>query len=372
MKKRTWLLILKAAALTAAATTFGCMAGSPARADPKADALLAKVMTAYGSATSLSVRLSTAIGAKYKAVVTIQLRKPDLVRMERTNPRLTFLSDGRDEYTLMAHNQYTKRPAIKGVFSRPQWLGGLPIPLFFGRGTLGFGKLSDAGTETKYSGRETVDGVAYDVVTVTGKTPYYYALKVFIGAGGLIGRSILEVSSQDDKTVETSDWLAQKINGVPATTSFAVVLPKGATPYERSVDYTSKLVAIGNPGPAFTLPTPTGGAVSLADSVAGHKAVLVNFWFNSCAPCHEEFPRLQQLYGEFKDKGLDLIAVNRGDNKESIAKYVAENKLTFKIAMAARAPESLPTTACLPIRQPTSSTVRGASFSAVSALRKRA
>ena len=34
-----------------------------------------------------------------------------------------------------------------------------------------------------------------------------------------------------------------------------------------------------------------------------------------------------------KDKGLDLIAVNSGDSKETIDKYVRENKFTFKIGM---------------------------------------
>jgi len=321
-------------ALSIAAAVACGLATAPARADDKADAVLAKVTTAYNSATSLSMRLSVAIGEKYREIVTIELRKPDLVRIERINPRLKFLSDGRSEYTLLADHQYIKQPVTQGRFSRAQWFGGLPIPLFFGRDTLGFGKVSDPGTQTNYSGRETVGGVAYDVVTVTGKTPYLYTLKVFVGDDGLIGRSILEDRSQDSKTIETSVWIGQKINTILATTSFAVVLPKDGRPYKSRVSYTAKLITIGNPAPVFTIPTPTGGAVSLADSIADHKAVLVTFWFNACAPCREEFPHLQKLYSELKDKGFELIAVNRGDNKEAINKYVAENKLTFKIGVA--------------------------------------
>ena len=42
---------------------------------------------------------------------------------------------------------------------------------------------------------------------------------------------------------------------------------------------------------------------------------------------------MQQLYSELKDKGLELIAINQGDKKETIQKYLNENKFTFKIGM---------------------------------------
>ena len=34
-----------------------------------------------------------------------------------------------------------------------------------------------------------------------------------------------------------------------------------------------------------------------------------------------------------KNKGFDLIAINSGDSKETIDKYVNENRFTFKIGM---------------------------------------
>lgn len=37
-----------------------------------------------------------------------------------------------------------------------------------------------------------------------------------------------------------------------------------------------------------------------------------------------------------KDRGLELIAVNRGDSEETIRKYVQEGKFTFPIVMGGK------------------------------------
>ena len=40
------------------------------------------------------------------------------------------------------------------------------------------------------------------------------------------------------------------------------------------------------------------------------KVVLVNFWFPTCIPCRDEFPRLQALYDKYKSRGFTIQAVN--------------------------------------------------------------
>jgi hypothetical protein len=40
------------------------------------------------------------------------------------------------------------------------------------------------------------------------------------------------------------------------------------------------------------------------------------------------------MYDELKDKGLEIVAVNRGDTAEQIQKYVREEKFSFPIVMA--------------------------------------
>lgn len=48
---------------------------------------------------------------------------------------------------------------------------------------------------------------------------------------------------------------------------------------------------------------------------------------------------MQRIYDELKDKGLELIAVNSGDSADTINKYAAANKFTFKIVMGGSGPQ---------------------------------
>jgi peroxiredoxin len=42
---------------------------------------------------------------------------------------------------------------------------------------------------------------------------------------------------------------------------------------------------------------------------------------------------LQKLYDEFKDKGLEIIAINSTDSKETILKFIEQGKFSFSIGM---------------------------------------
>lgn len=43
------------------------------------------------------------------------------------------------------------------------------------------------------------------------------------------------------------------------------------------------------------------------------RPLLVNFWATWCDPCREEFPDLVKIDAEFRNKGLDFIAVSLDD-----------------------------------------------------------
>ena len=42
---------------------------------------------------------------------------------------------------------------------------------------------------------------------------------------------------------------------------------------------------------------------------------------------------MQKLYNQFKNKGLELVAINSGDSPATINKYVKDNNWSFKIVM---------------------------------------
>jgi thiol-disulfide isomerase/thioredoxin/Cu/Ag efflux protein CusF len=62
------------------------------------------------------------------------------------------------------------------------------------------------------------------------------------------------------------------------------------------------------PAPDFTLPTLSGASIRFPD-LRG-KVVLLNFWATWCGSCRAEMPTLDALYRQYKDRGLEVLAVN--------------------------------------------------------------
>jgi len=89
----------------------------------------------------------------------------------------------------------------------------------------------------------------------------------------------------------------------------------------------------GFPAPDFTLKTPAGDLYTL--SALRGQPVLVNLWATWCPPCRAEMPAIQQLYEEYKDRGLVVLAVNSTvqDDPLAIAPFVKEYGLTFPILL---------------------------------------
>ena len=72
-------------------------------------------------------------------------------------------------------------------------------------------------------------------------------------------------------------------------TDFAVEHVYG---YDRSVD-----------------PQPLKQMVKFSDYVGKGTYVLVDFWSPWCGPCRREIPNIQQVYAEYKDKGLQVLSL---------------------------------------------------------------
>ena len=81
----------------------------------------------------------------------------------------------------------------------------------------------------------------------------------------------------------------------------------------------------------FSLPDLNGKTWNLKD-LRG-KVVFVNFWATWCPPCREEMPAMQQLYQEYRDKGLVMLGINFMESPNTIKPFVSEYKLTFPILL---------------------------------------
>jgi cytochrome c biogenesis protein CcmG/thiol:disulfide interchange protein DsbE len=89
----------------------------------------------------------------------------------------------------------------------------------------------------------------------------------------------------------------------------------------------------GAPAPDFTLMTPAGDSIRLAE-LRG-QAVLVNLWATWCPPCRQEMPAIQRIYREYRDQGFVVLGINTTvqDDPFNIAPFVERYALTFPILL---------------------------------------
>jgi peroxiredoxin len=62
------------------------------------------------------------------------------------------------------------------------------------------------------------------------------------------------------------------------------------------------------------------------------KVVVVNFWATWCPPCRKEMPDMQELYTQYKDKGLVILGIS-DEKPEKVKPFVAEKNYTYTMLL---------------------------------------
>jgi len=83
--------------------------------------------------------------------------------------------------------------------------------------------------------------------------------------------------------------------------------------------------------PDFELESLDGTMIKLSD--LRDKNVIVNFWATWCGFCVEEMPDLQKLQETYKDDDLLILAVNVGETKEEVEKFMEDNKIDLTVLL---------------------------------------
>ncbi len=84
--------------------------------------------------------------------------------------------------------------------------------------------------------------------------------------------------------------------------------------------------------PDFSLNDLTGKQVNLRD-FKGNKAVLLVFWATWCPPCRAEIPELKKINSEYKDKGLEIIAVDIRENPAAVASFAKKQAIDYAVVI---------------------------------------
>ena len=89
---------------------------------------------------------------------------------------------------------------------------------------------------------------------------------------------------------------------------------------------------VGQPAPDFTLDMLEGKPFHLAAS-RGKEVVVLDFWATWCGPCMQSMPAVEGVAGEFKDKGVRLVAVNLQEAPAAIKAVLQRQKLSVDVAL---------------------------------------
>jgi thiol-disulfide isomerase/thioredoxin len=79
-------------------------------------------------------------------------------------------------------------------------------------------------------------------------------------------------------------------------------------------------LSIGSKAPDFELYDLDGKIHKLSDYEG--TPVLLNFWATWCGPCRSEMPYLEQVYAEWKEKGLTFFAVNVAESSTDVISFL--------------------------------------------------
>jgi peroxiredoxin len=110
-----------------------------------------------------------------------------------------------------------------------------------------------------------------------------------------------------------------------------LVAAVGFTLYANLTKDQIQKVEIGEKAPDFALVDLNGEKHQLSDYEG--QGVFLNFWGTYCKPCEREFPYIDNQYKQFKDQGIQVIAVNVGETEFAVQKFVDRHNLTFPVVI---------------------------------------
>jgi len=87
--------------------------------------------------------------------------------------------------------------------------------------------------------------------------------------------------------------------------------------------------AVGNTFTDLKGKTPEGNDAALSDYAGKDKYVLIDFWASWCPPCREEMPKLVELYGKYKDKGLEIVGISLDKENEAWKNGIKKLNITW-------------------------------------------
>lgn len=79
--------------------------------------------------------------------------------------------------------------------------------------------------------------------------------------------------------------------------------------------------------PNFSLESSRSESIHLKEQIGN--VVMLNFWASWCGPCRQEMPHLEEMYLEYSQSGLTILAISVDEDTGEADRFMGELKVTF-------------------------------------------
>lgn len=101
------------------------------------------------------------------------------------------------------------------------------------------------------------------------------------------------------------------------------------TLYANMTKDENRKIEIGKPAPDFVLVDIEGNKHRLSEYKG--QGVFLNFWATWCKPCEREMPYIDNQYKQFKEQGVQVLAVDVSESALVVNKFVERHNLSFPV-----------------------------------------
>jgi cytochrome c biogenesis protein CcmG/thiol:disulfide interchange protein DsbE len=89
---------------------------------------------------------------------------------------------------------------------------------------------------------------------------------------------------------------------------------------------------VGDIAPTFQTTRADGMAAHFPAAWAG-KPVVIRFWADWCKYCEPEMKAIEPIYQQLKPQGLQMIAINAGQDRKTVTAYMEKLGVTYPALM---------------------------------------